>query len=325
MRAFRAGWTCSALAILLFAEACAVLSDNDIVVVTVIKGGTGNGTIESDALGFAPGSCFAPSTTLCHSSFEDAGEGGTFTVTATPVQGSAFISWDGCTGTSGQVCSLTFNDDTSFTIFATFDAVPTSPPFGVNLLMNPGFEAADVMVGAPPTVVGVWQGDAAGRVTTDQGVVPRTGSQMLKFTASGLVPGAGFFTSQQWQTVDLTAYGSQIDAGNVRLNAELWVNRVAGDAGTDRRFDLRVLAFPGSPSTFPTDYPPPDPQIRAATTASTALSWQALQVQFDVLPAGTRYVAVEIYPFEDVEDDGVAPEFDGHYADDASLVLTLLP
>jgi hypothetical protein len=116
-----------------------------------------------------------------------------------------------------------------------------------------------------------------------------------------------------------------IDAGKVRLDAGAFVNRVAGDAETDTRFDLRVLAFPGSPGTFPADYPPPAGQIRAATINSTAGSWQQLQVQFDVLPVGTRYVAVEIYPYEDVVDDGTLPEFDGHYADDVSLVLTELP
>jgi hypothetical protein len=39
------------------------------------------------------------------------------------------------------------------------------------------------------------------------------------------------------------------------------------------------------------------------------------------LPPGTTYLLVEIYAFEDVRNDAVLPEFDGHYADDISLVL----
>lgn len=62
----------------------------------------------------------------------------------------------------------------------------------------------------------------------------------------------------------------------------------------------------------------------AGTMLTTGNRWQQVSVA-DTLPAGIRYLAVEIYAYEDVQDDAADPEFDGHDADDASLVLTLLP
>ena len=147
---------------------------------------------------------------------------------------------------------------------------------------------------------------------------------MLKFLASG--PNGwtlGGLTSQQWQLVDLAAYATEIDAGRVRLDARVSFNRVAGDR-TDRRFDLRILAMQDVPARFPAKYPPPADQIRAGTVQAMPNGWQEVAVAFDPLPQGARSVAVEIYPWEDVQDDA-ASEFAGHYADDASLILTLKP
>lgn len=290
--------------------------------------GTGSGVVESTDLtvNIACARSARVVSGTCSDSFPEAGAGGSFILVALPDAGSVFASWTGCSEVSGTSCTLNFSpsaEDTTFNVQATFNEAPIG--FGINLLQNPGFEASDVVVGGLPSSAGVWQGDLAGRVSSDQGIQPRTGVQMLKFQATGLVPGIGFFTSQQWQTVDLSGYAALTDAGKVRLDASAYVNRVAGDVETDTRFDLRVLAFPGIPAGFPADYPPPAGQIRSATINPAAGAWQQLQVQFDVLPAGTRYVAVEIYPYEDVMDDGALPEFDGHYADDVSLVLTQLP
>ena len=291
--------------------------------------GDGSGTVEATDAALDDLDCTIVAGTEssgCDYNFDDAGGGGNFNLVAIPDPGTDFLSWSGCTAVSGATCQLSFSQaarDTAFNVYVTFGVLPSG--FGTNLLANPGFEASDVNVGGLPGAAGNWSGDLANRVASDLGVAQRTGGFMLKFGASGLVAGTGFFTSQQWQTVNLSAYAADIDAGGVRLDASMWVNRVAGDAETDTRFDLRVLAFPGAPAGFPADYPPPSGQIRSVTINSTAGSWQQLQVQFDVLPVGTRYVAVEIYPYEDVVDDGAIPEFDGHYADDVSLVLTRLP
>lgn len=201
--------------------------------------------------------------------------------------------------------------------------VGANAAYGVNLLVNPGFES-DVLNGLLPTAPGNWRGDRSDSVAAEQGIAPRSDTRMLKFVATADVPSSNNLTSQQWQIVDLTPYRSDIDAGRVRADASAWFNRVAGTAFTDRRFDIRLQAFSGDPSQLPASYVNPSGVRLAELTASLdsgGNTWQqaALQLQ---LPPGTTYVLVEIYAYEDVRNDAALPEFDGHYADDTALVLT---
>ena len=81
--------------------------------------------------------------------------------------------------------------------------------------------------------------------------------------------------------------------------------RVAGGEATDRRFDLRLLAFDGDPGTVGARY------ASAAWIAEQVASvmpapgtWQQASVGL-TLPAGTTSVLVEVYAYEDVvNDDG---------------------
>jgi hypothetical protein len=172
-------------------------------------------------------------------------------------------------------------------------------------------------------VTGQWRGDSAYAVVTDQGIAPKSGAQMLRFVRSGLLTGAGVVSSQEWQLIDVSGLATAIDAGQIQVDASSWFNRVAGDVETDTRFDLRVLTFTGTPSTFPTDYAAPA-GVSSASILTTGNLWQQASVT-TTLPVGTRYLAVEIYAYENIMDDATDPEFDGHYADDLSLVLTQLP
>lgn len=59
----------------------------------------------------------------CDESFNDAGAGGSFSLDATPTEGSTFLQWLGCSSTSGNRCTLTFSasaDDTTFNVTAYF-------------------------------------------------------------------------------------------------------------------------------------------------------------------------------------------------------------
>jgi hypothetical protein len=208
--------------------------------------------------------------------------------------------------------------NSNLTCIATFAPLAV----GSNLLANPGFESP-VYVGALPTEPGLWRGDSADTRQAEQGITPRNDALMLRFLRSGLVAGSGVVSSQQWQLVNLSTLAPEIDAGKVQVDASAWFNRVVGDAQTDTRFDLRVLTFTGVPATFPTDYASPA-HVTSGSVLATANAWQAVNLT-DVLPVGTRYVAVEIYAYENIQDDAADPEFDGHYADDVSLTLTFLP
>jgi hypothetical protein len=97
---------------------------------------------------------------------------------------------------------------------------------------------------------------------------------------------------------------------------------VIGSLSTDRRFDLRLLAFAGPMSELPTRFAAGNWLAQqTSTVGSIGLQWQQATASL-VLPPGTNYLLFEIYAFEDVSNEGAGGnEFDGHYADDALLVI----
>jgi hypothetical protein len=144
---------------------------------------------------------------------------------------------------------------------------------------------------------------------------------MLKFVATGAVGSTTTFASQLWQTVDLRPYASAIGGGNARVDGGAWFNRLVAGATTDRRFDLRLLAFDGNPEDVGARYVAGTFLAQQTTTLdSVGFQWQQRQASL-ALPANTTYVLVEIYAFEDVFNDADGTEFAGHYADEVSLVL----
>jgi hypothetical protein len=203
----------------------------------------------------------------------------------------------------------------------TLGAVATGgPSFGTNLLIDPSFNGR-VELGGLPESRDSWRGDLCASVASENGIAPHTGAFMLKFHATGAVPSFGRLTARQWQLVDLGPFASAIAAGGVRANAGAWFNRVAGDELTDRRFDLRVMAFDGNPIDLPARYAASSWLAEdTAPLISVSDSWQQVQAGM-VLPPRTTYLLVEIYASEDVFNDGDGPEFSGHYADDVSLML----
>lgn len=239
-------------------------------------------------------------------------------LTAEPGANARFVSWSGdCSGSATNFV-LGFTGLARCT--ATFEAV-TSVSTG-NLVANPGFEQL-VAAGGVPSLAGAWQGDATSTVGAEAGIAPRSGASMLKFIATGPQASANLVSSQMWQIVDLRAWSAAIDAGGVRVDASAWFNRVTGGPHTDRRFDLRVLAFDSTDAGVPMRYESNGAlAVGAATVDTTGAAWQQASLQL-VLPPLTRVVLVEIYAYEDVLNDAVAPEFDGHYADDVVLTLTV--
>jgi hypothetical protein len=195
-------------------------------------------------------------------------------------------------------------------------------PTGSNRLINAGFEHA-VQVGALPTGPDNWRGDLAASVAGENGIAPHGGNAMLKFNATGTVGSTSTFASQQWQIVDLSDDVVAVSTGAARAEASAWFARVAANETGDRRFDLRILAFDGSPADLPARYAASSwiAEQSTSTVVATPGAWQQATASL-VLPATTRYLLVEVNAFEDVLNDGAdATEFAGHYADDVSLTL----
>ena len=112
------------------------------------------------------------------------------------------------------------------------------------------------------------------------------------------------FASQQWQIVDVSTLAADIAAGRVRADASAWFNRVVGDSTTDRRFDIRLLAFNVAAADLPAAYVAGTQlAVQAASIQTVGNVWQQAALNM-ILPAGTRLLLVEIYAFEDVVNDG---------------------
>lgn len=195
-------------------------------------------------------------------------------------------------------------------------------PATANLLMNSSFEAT-VASGAAPVQPGRWGGDATQSVTP-AGLSAKDGLNVLQFVATGgLVASTTTTASQLWQLVDVAHYALLIDGGTLSMTGRAWFNRVGG-VTSDSLFSVRVYAFSGSPAEFGTRYAAQAWLARGIADVKTdgnLTTWEEA-IATVTLPLGTRYVAIEVIAFEDVVNDGPGtPEFLGHYADQASLVL----
>ena len=88
--------------------------------VDVEGNGAGSGTVEAsdEAVGLNCTITAGSESAGCQHTFDDAGGGGTFTLTAIPGGGSVFTSWSGCTSVAGPVCTLTFGASAGDTTLA---------------------------------------------------------------------------------------------------------------------------------------------------------------------------------------------------------------
>jgi hypothetical protein len=198
------------------------------------------------------------------------------------------------------------------------------------LISNLSFETPEPthIFGFPglPSAFGDWGGDLSQIVVADRGIVPLEGQRMLRFDATGNSADAALNTSEVWQLVDASAHAGLIASGQARAVSTAWFNRVAGDAQTDTSFGLTLYAFSGSVADFRNN-------LIGGNFSSTAfgvltdgdpVTWEAAGGQWQ-LPTNTTYLAVRLSASENVLNDGVSPEFDGHYADLVSLEIVPEP
>jgi hypothetical protein len=226
-------------------------------------------------------------------------------------------------GTTGPVELLTMGQMVVGPVYTYGDA---APQFGENLVANPSFEegtAVGWLVDGP----GYWQGDVTASVGADDaqaivdGITPLGGDKMLKFVSSTVgAPSPQWNSSELFQIVDLRSFGSAIAAGNVIVDAGVAFNRVAGDAETDTRFALVVRAYAGDPTTLKDQWLAGEylTQEAVALIHDQPGTWIRSGLEM-TLPAGTQFVLVWLTAVENVTNDGVAPEYDGHFADMVSL------
>ena len=201
-----------------------------------------------------------------------------------------------------------------------------SPAMGDLVLDVGSFDGSAAPGHGWPGVVNTWGGDAATIVQAERGITPYAGSGMLRFDSAGGGTASSLSSGDLYQTIDVTPYATAVAAGQVRVTASAWFNRVAGDSQTDTQFGIGLRAFAGSPSRFPSVVTTGvlDMDRSFIQTDRDAATWQQATVEL-VLPTNTSYFSVWIAPQENVFNDTQGDEFDGHYADAVSLRFAAIP
>jgi hypothetical protein len=188
-----------------------------------------------------------------------------------------------------------------------------------NVVVNPGFESGEPIANLPDGY-GFWSGDEVGYVSAENGINPVGGSRMLRFIYAAQTWPGSMGSSELWQVIDISNFP---DLTNVEVTFSAWFNRVLGDAQTDTWFYVGIYACAGSPSSFPS-------QLSAGTylkvvsggvnTDGIVDTWEQAATTL-VVPEGTDFLGVVVAANENIHNDWIDPEFDGHYADDVVLFI----
>lgn len=197
---------------------------------------------------------------------------------------------------------------------------------GANLATNGSFETPEstFVFGFPglPSAFGDWGGDLSQIVSAENGISPFDAANMLRFDATGNSADPLLVTSEIRQWIDLSAHSSAIATGESFVSISVWFNRVAGDAETDTGMSWQVTTNSGTPTFTTADYAGGGTAQQSAGIATDGdpSTWEEVTDEVS-LPADTTYLILRLTASENVSNDGAAPEFDGHYADQVSVVL----
>ncbi len=197
-----------------------------------------------------------------------------------------------------------------------------------DVVFENGFENDIIQVSWPDTY-DRWGGDVASIVSAQDGIAPLGGTKMLKFGLSGWdTANLGATASQVVHLVDVSAYADYIAAGEAVATFSANFNRVAGDAQTDTAFGVRIAAYSGPTSQHTSKREAGawlDRVLGDTFTDGDVSTWESVATTPMVLPAETDYLEVEVVAWENVYNDVSTNEFDGHYADNVSLIVTPEP
>jgi len=173
-----------------------------------------------------------------------------------------------------------------------------------NLVVNAGFENQVSIPDPLPNSEGYWAGNPATIVSSEQGITPAEGQNMMRF-----LPGSS--NCDIWQLIDLAEYQSIIATGEAKVSASALFNRI--DAG-DPYFRVLITAYSGDLANWPAntgnylDY-----AMTTIESDSDLSTWQVSHAEL-MLPENTNYIGVK------TRSQG---GFQGHYVDD--VVVTIVP
>jgi hypothetical protein len=195
----------------------------------------------------------------------------------------------------------------------------------LNLLTGGGFESDSlVAIDSVPRQFGLWSGDPALVVPESDGILPRSGQQMLRFE----LPEVGKARPcEQWQIVDLRPLREKAPGGAAKAIFSGWFNRATHAVG-QANLAVTLAAFKGDPSQAPHFWAAREDKALAVAgsyirTDSNPATWERAEAKLDV-PHDADFLLVQIAANYPITPESVTGP-NGHYADDAALEIQLGP
>ena len=185
-----------------------------------------------------------------------------------------------------------------------------------------------------PQEFGTWSGDHAELATAKAGIVPRTGTRMLRLLRSDWEGENSPLShvGDQLRVIDLAAHRAEIESGRAVAHAEAWFNQVAPGTGEELAGGVTLFAFARDPRLYRGENWKAwyeghlglsgQQQERTDTDPAT---WERVAVDM-ALPTATRFLVVHIRVNRTKPEPTATPvTFAGSYVDDVKADLRLRP
>ena len=183
-----------------------------------------------------------------------------------------------------------------------------------NLVTDPSLESNPlipiVQILGPPYTTGAWGAENGANVGAENGILPAAGARMHRMNDDGLI------ATQSFQLIDVSAYATDINAGNATVNANLLYN-VPQDIPAAVAA-LYVNYYDAAHAGLP-----PITTGIGATLDSSPNTWQNLSVT-NIVPANTKFLLLQ-GAFSNATMINAAGAHRPGYIDGARLTLTIIP
>jgi hypothetical protein len=148
-----------------------------------------------------------------------------------------------------------------------------------------------------------------------------TGTRMLRFDATGSTGSGSSDSSQATYALTIPSpWAEMIDSGRLRAHLSAHVDRVA-TVGADTEFHVVLHAYDVHPAAGGQELA----RVSGVLSSDALLdSWECVRTGMRV-PVGTTLLYAEVAAAEDVRNDTLGSEFDGHFADEVALWFSVDP
>jgi hypothetical protein len=183
--------------------------------------------------------------------------------------------------------------------------------------------------GSWPRIYGDWNGEDSAIVGATLGITPMKGSKMLQFLGTSFNGGGSGNSCQVYQLIDFSSYKSLVTSGSAIVMTYGYVNRVAGDSQMDAEMSIIVMAYDGTPGTFPFRWAANGYDstltysVEWVFADSIADTWERIDVELNI-PTDATFLVINLNAMENIHNDS-SLEFDGHFIDIISMQVTPEP